>query len=106
MSEPEFTPFCRPTIEDEEIASVVESLKSGWITTGPKVAAFEKVFRDRLGVPHALALNSGTAALHVLLAAMGIGPGDEGITVSMTWPSTCTDTSAGRVWRSNKAQSC
>jgi UDP-4-amino-4-deoxy-L-arabinose-oxoglutarate aminotransferase len=91
MSEPDFIPFCRPTIEEGEIASVVESLKSGWITTGPKVQAFEKVFRDRLGVPHALALNSGTAGLHVLLAAMGIGPGDEVITVSMTWPSTCND---------------
>ena len=91
MSEPEFIPFCRPTIEEEEIASVVESLRSGWITTGPKVQACEKLFRDRLRVPHALALNSGTAGLHVLLAAMGIGPGDEVITVSMTWPSTCND---------------
>ena len=92
MGDSDFIPFCRPTIEAEEIATVVESLKSGWITTGPKVQAFEKVFRDRLGVPHALALNSGTAGLHVLLAAMGIGPGDEVITVSMTWPSTCNDT--------------
>jgi UDP-4-amino-4-deoxy-L-arabinose-oxoglutarate aminotransferase len=91
MSEPEFIPFCRPTIEDEEIASVVESLKSGWITTGPKVAAFEKVFRDRLGVPHAIALNSATAGLHVLLAAMKLAPGDEVITTSITWPSTVND---------------
>lgn len=91
MSDPEFIPFCRPTIEAEEIASVVESLKSGWITTGPKVQAFEKIFRDRFNVPHALALNSGTAGLHVLLAAMDIKPGDEVITVSMTWPSTCND---------------
>ena len=91
MSEPDFIPFCRPTIEDEEIASVVESLKSGWITTGPKVAAFEKVFRDRLGVPHALALNSATAGLHVLLAAMGLAPGDEVITTALTWPSTVND---------------
>jgi UDP-4-amino-4-deoxy-L-arabinose-oxoglutarate aminotransferase len=87
----EFIPFCRPTIEDAEIASVVESLKSGWITTGPKVQAFEQAFRDRLGVPHAVALNSATAGLHVLLAAMGIGPGDEVITTSMTWPSTVND---------------
>jgi len=91
MSEADFIPFCRPTIEDEEIASVVESLKSGWITTGPKVAAFEKVFRDRLGVPHALALNSGTAALHVLLAAMNLAPGDEVMSTSLTWPSTFND---------------
>jgi UDP-4-amino-4-deoxy-L-arabinose-oxoglutarate aminotransferase len=91
LSEPDFIPFCRPTIEDEEIASVVESLKSGWITTGPKVQAFEKVFRDRLGVPHALALNSGTAALHVLLAAMNLAPGDEVMSTSLTWPSTFND---------------
>ena len=91
MSETEFIPFCRPTIEDEEIASVVESMKSGWITTGPKVAAFEKVFRDRLGVPHAIAVNSATAGLHVLLAAMGLAPGDEVITTSITWPSTVND---------------
>ncbi len=91
MSEPEFIPFCRPTIGEEEIASVVESLRSGWITTGPKVQAFEKAFRDRLGVPHAIALNSATAGLHVLLAAMSVGPGDEVITTSLTWPSTVND---------------
>ena len=88
MSEPQFIPFCRPTIEDDEIASVTESLRSGWITTGPKVQAFENAFRDRLGVPHAIALNSGTAGMHVLLAAMGVGPGDEVISASLTWPST------------------
>ena len=88
MSDPDFLPFCRPTIEEEEIASVVESLRSGWITTGPKVLAFEAIFRDRLKVPHAVALNSATAGLHVALAALGIGPGDEVITTSMTWPST------------------
>lgn len=91
MSEPDFLPFCRPTIEEDEIASVVESLRSGWITTGPKVAAFEKAFRDRLGVPHAIAVNSATAGLHVLLAAMDVGPGDEVITTSLTWPSTVND---------------
>src|SRR6185503_8170003 len=91
MSEPEFLPFCRPTIEDEEIASVVESLRSGWITTGPKVLAFEKAFRDRLGVPHAVAVNSATAGLHVLLAAMDLRPGDEVITTALTWPSTVND---------------
>jgi UDP-4-amino-4-deoxy-L-arabinose-oxoglutarate aminotransferase len=88
MNDPDFLPFCRPTIGDEEIASVVESLRSGWITTGPKVLAFEGMFRDRLKVPHAVALNSATAGLHVALAALGIGPGDEVITTSMTWPST------------------
>ena len=88
MNDPDFIPFCRPTLGDEEIASVVESLKSGWITSGPKVLAFEAAFRDRLGVPHAVAVNSATAGLHVALAALGIGPGDEVITTSLTWPST------------------
>ena len=88
MNDPEFLPFCRPTIEDEEIASVVESLRSGWITTGPKVLAFEGQFRERLGVPHAVACNSATAGLHVALAALDIGPGDEVITTPLTWPST------------------
>src|SRR5262249_4185175 len=88
MTDPDFLPFCRPTLGEEEIASVVESLRSGWIPTGPKVLAFEKMFRDRLGVPQAVALNSATAGLHVALAALGIGPGDEVITTSMTWPST------------------
>lgn len=83
----DFLPFCRPTLEEEEIASVVDSLRSGWITTGPKVKRFEEMFQERLGVPHAIALNSATAGLHVALAAQGIGPGDEVITASMTWPS-------------------
>jgi UDP-4-amino-4-deoxy-L-arabinose-oxoglutarate aminotransferase len=88
MNDAEFLPFCRPTIGEEEIASVVESLRSGWITTGPKVLAFEAAFRERLGVPHAVAVNSATAGLHIALAALDIGPGDEVITTSLTWPST------------------
>ncbi len=88
MSDPQFLPFCRPTLEAEEIASVVESLKSGWITTGPKVLRFEEMWRERLKVPHAVALNSATAGLHVALAGLDVGPGDEVITTSMTWPST------------------
>lgn len=88
MSDPQFLPFCRPTLEAEEIASVVESLQSGWITTGPKVLRFEEMWRERLKVPHAVALNSATAGLHVAMAGLDIGPGDEVITTSMTWPST------------------
>jgi UDP-4-amino-4-deoxy-L-arabinose-oxoglutarate aminotransferase len=88
MSDPQFLPFCRPTLEEEEIASVVESLRSGWITTGPKVLKFEEMWRERLKVPHAVALNSATAGLHVAMAGLDIGPGDEVITTSMTWPST------------------
>jgi UDP-4-amino-4-deoxy-L-arabinose-oxoglutarate aminotransferase len=81
-------PFCRPTLEQEEIDTVVASLKSGWITTGPKVIEFERMFRERFHQPHALALNSATAGLHVVLAALGIGPGDEVITTPLTWPAT------------------
>lgn len=88
MSDPDFLPFCRPTLESEEIASVVESLESGWITTGPKVLAFEGQFRERLGVPHAVSVNSATGGLHIALAALDIGPGDEVITTALTWPST------------------
>jgi dTDP-4-amino-4,6-dideoxygalactose transaminase len=53
-------PFCRPTIEQEEIDTVVASLKSGWITSGPKVVEFEKMFRERFKQPHALSVNSAT----------------------------------------------
>ena len=88
MITPDFLPFCRPTLEDEEIASVVESMKSGWITTGPKVLAFEQQFRERLKVPHAVAVNSATGGLHIALAGLDIGPGDEIITTSLTWPSS------------------
>jgi UDP-4-amino-4-deoxy-L-arabinose-oxoglutarate aminotransferase len=88
MTDPEFIPFCRPTLEEEEIASVVESLRSGWITTGPKVLGFEAQFRERLKVPHAVSVNSATGGLHIALAALDIGPGDEVITTSITWPST------------------
>jgi UDP-4-amino-4-deoxy-L-arabinose-oxoglutarate aminotransferase len=82
-----FLPFCRPTLGEEEIASVVDSMRSGWITSGPKVLEFERQFKEWLGVPHAVAVNSATAALHVVLAALRVGRGDEVVTASMTWPS-------------------
>lgn len=88
MSGPGYVPLSRPTIEDEEIGSVVECLRSGWLTSGPKVLAFEAAFRTRLGTAHAVAVNSATAGLHLALAALGVGPGDEVITTSLTWPST------------------
>jgi UDP-4-amino-4-deoxy-L-arabinose-oxoglutarate aminotransferase len=81
-------PFCRPTIEDDDVAEVVACLRSGWITTGPRTARFEEIFRERLGAPHALAVTSATAGLHLLLAAMDVGPGDEVIVPAITWPST------------------
>jgi len=81
-------PFHRPSIGDEEIAAVVDSLRSGWLTTGPKTAEFEHAFAARLGVPDALALCSGTAALHLALRVLGIGPGDDVIVPAYTFTAT------------------
>jgi len=75
-------------IGEEEIAEVTDTLRSNWITTGPKTAQFEKSFAGYLGTPAALALNSCTAGLHIALAALGIGPGDEVITTTMTFCAT------------------
>ncbi len=93
MSEPvrskdRFLVFGSPLIEEEEIAEVVDSLRSGWIGTGPKVARFEENFRDFKGAEHAVAVNSCTAALHLSLIAAGIGPGDEVITSPLTFCAT------------------
>jgi UDP-4-amino-4-deoxy-L-arabinose-oxoglutarate aminotransferase len=83
-----FLPFSRPSITEEEIAAVDEVLRSGWITTGPKSAEFEKRFCEYVGCTGAVALSSATAGMHLMLHALGIGPGDEVITPSMTWVST------------------
>jgi dTDP-4-amino-4,6-dideoxygalactose transaminase len=85
---PDFLPFDRPDIGDEEIDAVAEVLRSGWITTGPRTREFEARFADYVGAGHALALNSGTAAMHVALAAWDVGPGDEVITTPLTFCST------------------
>ena len=84
----EFLPFSRPTISDDDIAAVGEVLRSGWITTGPKAAQFERAFSEYVGCPQAVALSSATAGMHVMLEALAIGPGDEVVTPSMTWVST------------------
>ena len=84
----EFLPFSRPTIEDAEINEVVDSLKSGWITTGPKVKRFEEQFRAYVGAPFAVPLSSATAGLHLVLLALGVKEGDEIITTPMTFAST------------------
>ncbi len=84
----EFLPFSRPAITEDDIAAVAEVLRSGWITTGPKTAAFEQAFKEYTGTGGCVALASATAGMHVLLQALGIGPGDEVITPSMTWVST------------------
>jgi UDP-4-amino-4-deoxy-L-arabinose-oxoglutarate aminotransferase len=82
-----FLPFTRPSITEAEVLEVSEALRSGWITSGPRVAAFEKEFSAYLGVPFGIAVTSATAGFHILLHALGIGPGDDVITPSLTWPS-------------------
>src|SRR6266508_2567584 len=80
--------FQPPAIGDEEIAAVSETLRSGWLTTGPRAAELERRMADYLEAEHVLALASGTAALHLSLVALGVGPGDEVITSPITWPAT------------------
>ncbi|HGN0869680.1 TPA: DegT/DnrJ/EryC1/StrS family aminotransferase [Providencia alcalifaciens] len=84
-----FLPFSFPEIGQEEIDEVVDSLKSGWITTGPKAKQFEQDFAEYLGDNvHAIAINSATAGLHLALEAIGIGPGDEVIVPTYTFTTT------------------
>src|SRR4051812_34034203 len=87
---PPFLPFALPEIGDDEIAEVVDTLKSGWITTGPKARRFEQAFTEFLGDPalQSIAVNSATAGLHLALEALGIGPGDEVITTTRTFTAT------------------
>ena len=87
MNDP-FIHFHRPSIDEEEINEVVETLRSGWLTTGPRAARFESDFREYTSAPHAVAVNSATAGLHLALAGLGIGPGDEVITTPMTFCAT------------------
>jgi dTDP-4-amino-4,6-dideoxygalactose transaminase len=81
-------PFSRPAIGEEEIAEVVECLRSGWITTGPRTAQFEREFAAAVEAPHALAVSSATAGLHLAMLALDLQPGDEVITTPLTWPAT------------------
>lgn len=84
-----FLPFALPDIGEEEIQAVVETLRSGWITTGPRTKEFERQFAAFVGGDaYALAVNSGTAGLHLALEAIGIGPGDEVITTTHTFTAT------------------
>jgi dTDP-4-amino-4,6-dideoxygalactose transaminase len=84
----EFLSFSPPLIGEEEINEVIDTLRSDWITTGPKVTRFEEEFAAFIGAPAALALNSCTAGLHTALVTLGIGPGDEVITTPMTFCSS------------------
>jgi dTDP-4-amino-4,6-dideoxygalactose transaminase len=83
-----FIPFHIPSIGDEEVREVQAALVSGWLTTGPRTAQFEREFASYTGAPHTLALNSCTAALHLALVGLGVGPGDEVITTPLTFSAT------------------
>src|ERR671927_1846218 len=83
-----FLSFQPPAIGPEEIAAVTETLASGWLTSGPRAAELEARVAELTGAKHGVALASGTAALHLALAGLGIGPGDEVITSPITWPAT------------------
>ena len=85
-----FLPFALPEIGQDEIDEVIDTLKSGWVTTGPKAKRFEADFSAFLGDPslHSMAVNSATAGLHLALEALGIGPGDEVITTTHTFTAT------------------
>src|SRR5947209_19727980 len=81
-------PYGRQSIDEDDIAAVVEVLRSDWLTAGPKVAEFERAFADFTHSREAVAVSSGTAALHAAMFALGIGPGDEVLVPAMTFAAT------------------
>src|SRR5258706_7734096 len=80
--------FQPPAVGDEEIAAVAEAIRSGWLTTGPRAAELERRAAEYFQAEHVVALASGTAAMHLALVALGVGPGDEVITTPIPWPAT------------------
>ena len=88
MNQTSYIPFNLPSIGEEEIAEVVATLRSGWLTTGPRTEQFEREFSAYVHSPHALAVNSCTAGLHLALAALDVGEGDEVITTPLTFCAT------------------
>jgi dTDP-4-amino-4,6-dideoxygalactose transaminase len=84
----EFVPVARPHLGQEEVSAAARAILSGWVTQGPEVAAFEREFATFVGAPHACAVSSGTTALHLALLAVGVGPGDQVITVSHSYIAT------------------
>src|SRR5690625_6728480 len=86
----EYLPYSPPLINQEEIDEVIDTLRSSWITTGPKTKAFEKQFGEFVGAPGdtSVMLNSCTAGLHVALVTLGVGPGDEVIVPTLTFAAT------------------
>lgn len=85
---PRFIPLAKPNLGPDEEQAVIETLRSGWITSGPQIQAFEKAFGETVGAEHVVAVSSCTAALHLCLAHYGLRPGDEVITSPITWAST------------------
>ena len=83
-----FLSFQPPAIGPEEIAAVTETLESGWLTSGPRGEELERRLAELTGARHALAVASGTAAMHLSLVGLGLGPGDDVITTPITWPAT------------------
>jgi dTDP-4-amino-4,6-dideoxygalactose transaminase len=83
-----FLSFQPPAVGKEEIEAVAETLRSGWLTSGPRSEELERRFAEYVGAKHGVALASGTAAMHLSLLAAGVGPGDEVITTPITWPAT------------------
>jgi len=83
-------PYARQSIDDDDVEAVAETLRSEFLTTGPKVDAFERALEHVTGAPHAVVLNSGTSALHAAYAAAGVGPGDEIVTTPLTFAATAT----------------
>ena len=87
MTQP-FIPYARHSLDDADIAAVVDILKGDWLTQGPAVAAFEKAVAERVGAGHAIAVANGTAALHAACHAAGVGPGDEVVTAPITFAAS------------------
>jgi perosamine synthetase len=83
-----YLPYAHQVISDEDVAAVSEALRSDWLTTGPRIPAFEGLLAEATGARHAVAFSSGTAALHGAAVAAGLGPGDEAITTPMTFAAT------------------
>jgi dTDP-4-amino-4,6-dideoxygalactose transaminase len=85
---PQMIPIAKPLLDEREVEAVRRVILSGWVTQGPEVAAFEREFADYVGAPHACAVSNCTTALHLALLAVGVGPGDEVITVSHSFIAT------------------
>lgn len=88
MSAAPFLPYGRHTVDEDDVRAVAEALRSDWLTTGPAVEGFERDLAAATGAAHAVAVNSGTAALHAAYAALGVGPGDEVIVPPLTFAAT------------------